>query len=341
MLTLIIPTHERHAYLSRVLEYYEDTNFSLIVVDSSKDKYVTKIDNSKVHYIHCPYVTWPEKLLMAVGMVETKYIAMCADDDFVAKTAFFPCLSFLESNLDYQQVQGYMLGFKNQADRIEFELIYPHAYEFDVNHDYPLQRLESFYKNYVQTFYVVRRRNDFKEALLAIKQWDINGKMIDQMISTYTLINGKMKVMPIFFGAREYITNSHSQSLVSLEDIYQKVEYRPLVDRFFLAVAQALSNKSKITTNESETAFRKIYSNWISNRNRRARLHTLIFGNCCLRRLFKVIKYLQERSKKKIYNAYGIQFKGDSRELVLIDEHQNNELQTMKYLINKHAIKSL
>lgn len=340
MLTLIIPTHERHSYLSRVLEYYEDTEFSLIVVDSSKSKFFGELYNPKFKYIHCPDMNWPEKLLMATEIAETPYITMCADDDFVAKTAFIECLSFLEKNSEYQQVQGYMLGFRHYASRTDFELIYPHAYKFDVKDNCPISRLENFYKNYVQTFYVVRHKEGFKEALLAAKSWDISGKMIDQMISTHSLIKGKMKVLPVFFGAREYIANSSNQSWLSLEDLYQKHEYQPLMNRFFSVTADVLSKKAKISIDESELALRKIYGGWILYRKNKTKIYSLLTKSLIIRSLYKIIRLLHSLKIRKIYRTYGIVIERRSRELTLVDESQNRELQKMKQLINKHSIKS-
>ena len=340
MLTLVIPTHERHEYLSRVLEYYKDIQFNLIIVDSSKHAYREPISNPKFKYIHCPELGWSEKLLMAADEAHTKYITMCADDDFVAKTAFEQCISFLEKNSDYQQVQGYMLGFRNSESKIDLELIYPHAYKFDVSEDNPISRLKTFYENYVQTFYVVRRKKEFKEILLAIKNWNINGKMIDQMISTYSLIKGKMKVLPIFFGIREFIANSSNQTWLSLEDLYHKKEHQSLINRFFLATADCLSEEIKVSATQSEVALRKIYEDWILTRARKTKTRSQIFNNVVLRLFYKITRFLRSFKDKSIYKAYGIVTQKKTKELILIDESQNSELEIMKRLIRKHAIKS-
>lgn len=340
MLTLVIPTHERPAYLNRLMEYYADALFTLIIVDSSKVKFPFRINNPKVRYIHCPNLDWPAKLLLAANAVDTPYVTMCADDDFVIKNALPVCVEFLEEHPSYQQVLGFMLGFKNYGDHVNFELIYKHAYGFDIKSDSPVQRLESFYKNYVQTFYVVKRKEGYREALLTIQNWKINGKMVDQIISAYSLIKGKMKVLPVFFGVREYIANSNNQSLVSLEDLYQKDEFRPLMDRFFSVTANYLSREGKMPQDKSERIMREIYQAWMINRFHRKRINDFMISSLFGRLLRKIGNCLAFIETLRIYEGYGIVGNGKSKDLSFLNESQDNELKIIKQLIIKHKIKS-
>lgn len=338
-LTLIIPTHERHRYLKRVLEYYEECDLKIIVIDSSKNHYSDIISNTNVEYIHCPSMDWIDKALIAAHKVESEYLVMCADDDFLAKTSFEVCLNFLNLNPEYEQVQGFLLGFNHLNETTKFNLIYPHSFNYQLDSDSPIDRLESYYKNFIQLFYVVRRTAGFRDALIEIKDNGLEHKTIDQAICSFSVINGKTKVLPIFFGAREYIPTSNSHSLTSVESLLISNEYIKLMDSFFKAVSLKLSSETDLQYYEAQLAIRKIYSNWIQKRLYLKLIHqNNRITDRIKKRLSNIIKTIQ---LQYIYRIYGIRIDSQNNELFLLNVIENKELQHMKELITKHRIVSL
>ena len=49
-ISLIIPTHNRHGYLKRILEYYSLTDISVFVVDSTAKTFNIYLENNKLDW---------------------------------------------------------------------------------------------------------------------------------------------------------------------------------------------------------------------------------------------------------------------------------------------------
>ena len=61
-ITLIIPTHERHSYLDRVLDYYSRYDLSMYIVDSSTLPYSGNGLTANMKYLHFPGISYTSKM---------------------------------------------------------------------------------------------------------------------------------------------------------------------------------------------------------------------------------------------------------------------------------------
>lgn len=331
-LTIIIATHERALYLKRVLEYYKDISIKIIIVDSSHKAYADVIKNSNMNYIHCPELSYPEKLIKAINSVKTEFITICADDDFIVKRALGNCVNFLKQNPSYELVQGYILNFTNINGQIRLNLMYEHTYKYEVASDKSVDRIKSYYNSFVQTAYVVRRKETYLRSLDAIVRFDVQGKLMDQTVCLYSVIQGKMKVLPIFFGVREYLPNSASSSWNLLEDLHQdKLLMRPFYD----ACAEFLSEKTHKSIDESRKIIIKIYGAWVKKRGRSKIINNRVIS------IFRVMmnRYFSGLPFNKL-NKFGIRLDRITGELRWLSEEDNSDLNEIKILITKHDIKS-
>ncbi|KKL68331.1 hypothetical protein LCGC14_2126020, partial [marine sediment metagenome] len=98
-ISLIIPTHNRHQYLTRVLDYYNGINLKILVADSSQKEYPFK-NKYDIDYFHYPNYIPHKKLADIIQEVKTPYVFMCADDDFIIPKAIEKCIKFLDNNSD-------------------------------------------------------------------------------------------------------------------------------------------------------------------------------------------------------------------------------------------------
>ena len=117
-ITLIIPTHYRHKYLDRVLDYYFDIDIKILICDSTKNVYGNKENLKNIEYSHYPDYKYSQKIYDITQKLTTKYTVLCADDDFIVPYAIKVCIDFLEKNKDYASVQGHIINFTNQKDKI-------------------------------------------------------------------------------------------------------------------------------------------------------------------------------------------------------------------------------
>src|SRR5215210_5385137 len=95
LITLIIPTHNRHHYLNRILDYLKSQTFQIIIADSTEQFYSSNTLSSNYNYLHLPGKTLTQKLSIALHLVQTEYVLMCADDDFLIPQGVIDCVNFL------------------------------------------------------------------------------------------------------------------------------------------------------------------------------------------------------------------------------------------------------
>ena len=95
-LTIVIPTCNRPLELERAIEYWRDTPVTIHILDGSDDPWfpvglLPEVDS--IFYHHLPAysgevwsVNYARRLRFAATLPDTKYSALCADDDFFTKS---------------------------------------------------------------------------------------------------------------------------------------------------------------------------------------------------------------------------------------------------------------
>ena len=109
--TLIIPTHFRHNYLPRVINYYKNEEMDIIIADSTDIAYRERPLQPNIRYFHYPDLSFREKMKKVIENVKTPFCLLCADDDFVVRSSINKCVDFLCDNEDYTSVQGHYIFF--------------------------------------------------------------------------------------------------------------------------------------------------------------------------------------------------------------------------------------
>src|SRR3954468_16237273 len=99
IITLLIPTHNRHNYLERAIAYYGPMPINIVIVDSSAKAYDVSRDN--ISYFHLPTHTLTGKISYALELIKTPYVVMSADDDFLLPEKVQACIDFLDKNPSY------------------------------------------------------------------------------------------------------------------------------------------------------------------------------------------------------------------------------------------------
>ena len=108
--TLIIPTHNRHHCLKRSMEYFKDLNATVIYCDSSVNTYAFEIPHN-VKYLHYPGLKFESKIMSALDIVKTEFVALCADDDFIIIDSLYIGCKILESNQDFKTIVCKYISF--------------------------------------------------------------------------------------------------------------------------------------------------------------------------------------------------------------------------------------
>ena len=229
-ITIIIPTHNRHHYLSRVLEYYSDTNITIIIADSSASEY-TGVLPLRTRYFHYPQMPLSEKLMKATELATTPYLLLCADDDFIIPKTIFKCIDFLEMHNEFSSAQGKYLSFYNLHGHTFFEPYYVNNYHMSVHSDDISNRLIEQFSPYMHQAYAVFRSQDIIMAYQKFYTYAIQDyNLLELSVAIYATINGKHKILNNLYSVRESIFDSSSSSCNNLHTSMQSKEYIRFID---------------------------------------------------------------------------------------------------------------
>lgn len=256
--TIVIPTYNnRHRYLNRILDYFSQFKLNIIVVDSSRTK-LPDYKRHKINYIHLPETNYTLKLYKAFEMVDTQYALLCADDDFIIPTAIDKCIDFLDENQDYSSVQGNIIAFKNK--RFGAIKTFPwmfHTYNLDFNSDKATDRLSEFFNNHLYLHYSVHRVESLRNSFKFTKDYEdkIAGSTIEYILDIIGIIDGKHKVLSIFYYVSELVK-------VSARNIYSPVKHIRHSSEFISIInilGKYLESNSSLSTKESIMFIEKIF----------------------------------------------------------------------------------
>lgn len=232
--TILIPTHNRHHYLERCVRWFLDLPYPIVVADSSATEWPSALRaHERIRYIHMPgdFEAYLPKLQRGLAAIETPYVAMCADDDFITADGLAQSIQFLDAHPDYSFCQGYAYLFQAFDGHV---VARPIAYDnHDITRDEWIDRVERA-KHTV--YYGVNRitvlrnaidflaRQDFTEILKAIPAF------IDLCLTANAARCGKFKRVKVPFGLREYspyiqTTGTRPATLISrnIPDFYRNL----------------------------------------------------------------------------------------------------------------------
>lgn len=201
-ITLLIPTHNRPRYLSRILDYYSNIDVKIVVCDSSSNPFTRKMrKNVKYQYYkNYPYVS---KIYECLKKINTPYVVICPDDDFIIPNAIKECISFLEKNPDYAAVDGESVMFLRDNGRF-FMHHYAIQRGLDINFSRPSERLGNSLN--ICPYYGVHRIENLKQTFRSAQLIDYT--FIEILLANIVVINGNYKHLPILYMLREFIPDS-------------------------------------------------------------------------------------------------------------------------------------
>lgn len=303
-ITLIIPTHNRHAFLARVLDYYKDSDFSIIIVDSSSSSFRNKVpDNS--HYFHWPEKSYFLKIHDALSKVSTPYVFLCADDDFINPSSVKKCINFLNENPDYASAQGHYIDFYN--NRIIRFRPFPFTYiiGLDYNAEKASDRIEQLFKQYMFLHYSVHRIQNLTLTFDLLKDFPaIFGGAGQYFLDIISITNGKHKVLPVFYAAREVLLYSGANTTGSIGVIEEDEKYRLEAGKFYNILASHCGEKDNISEETAENIIRNSYNDYTKNISKLSDLPIYIhkpLGNSLISSLLRKVPFTDKL--KKVYSV--------------------------------------
>lgn len=256
-LTLIIPTYNRKEWLLRLVNFYLETNINLIVLDGSP-KPNRVVADTGVRYIHISGSNLHERLLYATKFITTKYIAICADDDFLFLRGLKSCVKFLDANPEYSSVQGAYIRF-NYDKFFSWRPDYAHWNKIRILNNNPVERTLQSRKS-CQFLYSTMHANTFKTVVSAFTEVNSGSLTMNELAFNYIVpFLGKYRTLPVIYGARI----EHDKSHVNIE-FHKWISSEDKSSRKFVNNIQMVYSES-INHNESIALEQEMTRTFVKN----------------------------------------------------------------------------
>ncbi len=248
-ITIVIPTHNRHCYLKRILSYYKK-DFKIMIADSTEKKFNFSffpfLFYKNIEYYHYPNFEYLDKMEDILSKVTTPYVVMCADDDFIVKQSILNSINFLKNNLDFSSVQGRYISFYKEDTDYMFKPIYIASKDLIIDSDFLQDRMNTYMDNYVQVFYAVHRTKHIQAFFLDSKKNNMTNPILMEIgLGLYTIIAGKYKTLQQLYGIRDGQSLSTDVDRTTLDIIVKDSKYvnvynsfREMTNQFILSTSQ-------------------------------------------------------------------------------------------------------
>lgn len=229
--TIIIPTHNRAKYLRRCLAFYEpySAHVKIVVVDTSSDKASAQVCDSypDIRYEALPSnISFSAKLARAADFVDTPYVVICSDDDFIFVEALQEAAKFLTHNPDHSCVHGkYLRHWFDANGALHFGECYGAKYPSLLNSELSqTDRLYFHFADYVPTFYALTRIDVFRFIYTTTEQAKVGYGLCELLPSALSVIAGKIARLPIIYACREahdhdWTTPERNKSMYSVSRV--------------------------------------------------------------------------------------------------------------------------
>jgi len=305
LISIVIPTFNRHRQLTRLLDYYSNYDFPVLIADSTKTAF--KNGYKSVKYYHYPGMSYSKKLPLIYSKVNTKYVVFCADDDFILPKAIKKCVEFLEKNPDYNSAHGHYVFFEDHQKSLAVYPFYLKSINLDINSSKPSERVKHLLSDYMQLLYAVTKTADIKLAfkLLRGNPKIKNDNLVELFQAIILCINGKSKTLPILYCAREVTPNSARTYTEELDVYFSQLKHSKEYEAWFDSITKYLSKKEKISLQKAGEVFNESVKLYLRNS-----LLYVPFLKVSLTNIQRAINKYSLGFVKKVYNLF-IPFPGN------------------------------
>lgn len=216
VLTLLVPTYNRPAELTRLLAFLSGAGcqFPVLVLDGSKLPAVQTLNRRTVEqHATAAYRSYPSELHLGLRIadglrqVTTPYCAICPDDDIVFPRGLAACASFLEEHDDHAAAIGRVRAwvYASRGRTMLFPNALSNPYRLDQpRFDLRLLTLAALTPaGCPPLFYAVRRTAVALEAFSGVSA-QLTYSAQEMLINCVTLARGSATTLPVAFGLRDY-----------------------------------------------------------------------------------------------------------------------------------------
>tara|TARA_R110002049_G_scaffold46487_1_gene135140 strand:- start:86633 stop:87691 length:1059 start_codon:yes stop_codon:yes gene_type:complete len=237
-LTVVVPTHNRPAFLNRLLTYLSSASLQspLLIVDSSDherletNRQTIERFGESLQIVHrVDRAGLIRKCRYAMDKVQTPYTVFCADDDFLFTESATACVNFLRDHDDYAAAMGSWVWL-NSAKNSRCHQSKCRS----IDHADPLQRFRSLATRWFSTFYAVHRTDYLRDAWESAdesSEYDQARVYPELMLGQIGMLAGKLKVLPVLHMIFQLHDDNEHRRLPLVQDpAVQQALYRRFAD---------------------------------------------------------------------------------------------------------------
>lgn len=167
--TLVIPTFRRPDRARRALRFWAGRGVRVLMLDGSDrplDLPAEAAADPGLTYLHRPEPL-AQRFAFAVGAVQTEFVSLCGDDDFLLPGALAASARFLDHSPDYVACGGQALGFdRGPLGGLRAFQRYPQFRGLDLHGPRPRDRAVQHFASYSPaTVYALCRAEAWRAAM--------------------------------------------------------------------------------------------------------------------------------------------------------------------------------
>lgn len=312
-ITIILTPHNRPRYVKRILDYLSDYPFRILIADSSQELYPEVAELSdNISYYHYPGQFFAEKMNDVIRKVDTPFVQLIAEDDFYVPESILKCVEFLKQNKDYASCQGAYSVFTFKGSFLFNSHLYKNADGKDLNQDMVIERYEELLANPIQLFYAVHKTKQLQEIFkFSFDNHVTNMIVVEHLMGFAGISEGKHKILPFYYGARESLSDSVGRVHDNLAVFFTNDKYIDQAEIVLNYMAVKASKKDGLPEPEVRKRMQKALEIYFKRIGIKARKTDKI---------------------KAIYHKYNI----FSTSLKKIDPHYKSHFERIKSYIRKH-----
>lgn len=266
-ISLVIPTYNRPQFLRRLLWYYRELRFpfTIVVADSSPTP-ASDVNRELVaslqNVLTVQYRLYPSdihictKIPQALDGIDTKYAAICGDDDYIIPKTMKQCVCFLDANPDYSLAHGHAAAFSVLSDHHSHHNLQTVTYpQCNIEVSDPQQRLHNHLLEWDATWYSVHRRLDLIRNMQSACGHTIDNRFAELLPSCLSLIQGKARRLDNLYLVRQSLPNSMGRQMdkeALWSDLMTFDDFSQRYVAFRNCLATELSNTSGIPLAEAQ-----------------------------------------------------------------------------------------
>ncbi len=210
-LTCLVPTHNRPHFLRRLLKFYSQfpPGFRFLVVDSSNS--LAAAENREViervrgvldiDYQHVA-LSILDKCVQGLEQIQSPFVVLCADDDFLFSDAVWRCVEVLRSEPGVASAMGRTAMINANHPR-RWSVVLK---GYSIEDDRPLDRCRRMAREWFSNFYAVHRTetllDNFRVAV-ANTDFQQSTQLSETLLTQLSVLRGQVKVLPLMYSLRE------------------------------------------------------------------------------------------------------------------------------------------